>query len=82
MRSGASGVAPATDEEAEALALLAPGAPVRDLGDLIGHPMETTAPAGVAIAAGLVAAGTARDVVVTSIGHRRGEGLVRVVAPE
>ena len=80
--SGASGVAPATDEEHEALALLAPGAPVSDLGDLIGHPMETTAPAGVAIAAGLVAAGTARDVVVTSIGHRRGEGLVRVVAPE
>lgn len=80
--SGASGVAPATAEEHAALSLLAPGAPVTDLGDLIGHPMESTAPAAVAVAAGLVAAGKARDVVVTSVGHRRGEGLVRVVAPE
>ena len=80
--SGASGVAPATREEHDALSLLAPGAAVSDLGDLIGHPMEATAPAAVAIAAALVAAGTASDVVVTSVGHRRGEGLVRVVAPE
>lgn len=80
--SGASGVAPATSEEREALSLLAPNARVTDLGDFIGHPMEATAPAGIAIAVGLVASGAARDVVVTSVGHRRGEGLVRVVAPE
>lgn len=80
--SGASGVFPATAEEHAALSLLAPGARVSDLGDLIGHPMEATAPAGAALAAGLVAAGRAQDVVVTSVGHRRGEGLVRVVAPE
>lgn len=80
--SGASGVAPATSEEHGALSRLAPSARLVDLGDLIGHPMEAVAPAGVAIAVGLVASGAAREVVVTSVGHRRGEGLVRVVAPE
>ena len=79
--SGASGVAAATREELDALSLLAPDAAVTDLGDFLGHPMEATAPAGVALAVALVAAGRARDVVVTSVGHRRGEGLVRVTAP-
>ena len=79
--SGASGVAPATGEEHEALAMLAPGTLVTDVGDFVGHPMEATAPIAVALAAALVAAGSAKDVVVTSIGHRRGEGLVRVTAP-
>ena len=79
--SGATGVVPITGEEDAALARLAPGVEVRDLADLFGHAMETQPVAGAALAAGLVAAGAARDVVVTSVGHRRGEGLVRVTAP-
>ncbi|TXN45597.1 beta-ketoacyl-ACP synthase, partial [Methylobacterium sp. WL18] len=31
-----------------------------------------------ALAAGLVAAGTAREVAVTTVGHRRGEGVLRL----
>jgi 3-oxoacyl-[acyl-carrier-protein] synthase II len=48
------------------------------MGDLYGHMMEAQAPAGAAIGAALVAAGRAADVVVTSVGHHRGEGLVRL----
>ena len=79
--SGATGCAPATKEEHELLGRLAPGARVHDLGDLIGHTIETQAIAGAAIAAGLVAAGRAGEVVVTSVGHRRGEGLARLATP-
>ncbi|TDR93523.1 beta-ketoacyl-ACP synthase [Enterovirga rhinocerotis] len=80
--SGATGIAPITAEESAALDLLAPGATVSHLGDFIGHPMEASAPAAAAVAAGLVASGAARDVVATSVGHRRGEGLVRLTAPD
>ena len=79
--SGATGVAAATREEDEALTRLAPGVPRHHLGDLIGHVMESQPLIATAIAAGLVASGTAREVAVTSVGHRRGEGLVRVTAP-
>ncbi|GJD95147.1 beta-ketoacyl-ACP synthase [Methylobacterium iners] len=78
--SGATGVAPITTEEAEALARLAPGSPVTALGDVIGHPLEIVAPFGAALAAALVAEEGAREVAVTTIGHRRGEGLIRVTA--
>ncbi|MDB5589927.1 beta-ketoacyl-ACP synthase [Enterovirga sp.] len=78
--SAATGVAPATTEEHAALARLAPAARVYDLGDLMGHLMEAPGPAGAVIATGLVAAGTARDVVTSCVGHRRGEGMVRVAA--
>jgi 3-oxoacyl-[acyl-carrier-protein] synthase II len=77
--SGATGVAPITGEEQDTLARLAPGAQIRALGDVIGHGLEVVAPFGAALAAGLVAAGTAREVVVTTIGHRRGEGVLRLV---
>jgi len=77
--SGATGVAPITDEETEALARLAPGAPVRALGDLIGHGLEVTAPFGAALAAALVAERGLSEVAVTAIGHRRGEGVLRVL---
>ena len=78
--SGATGVAPVTTEEAEALARLAPGTPVRALGDLIGHGLEVTAPFGAALAAALVSERSLGEVAVTAIGHRRGEGVVRVLA--
>ncbi|WP_336490576.1 beta-ketoacyl-ACP synthase [Methylobacterium nigriterrae] len=76
--SGATGVAPITQEERAALARLAPGAPVTALGDVIGHGLEVTAPFGAALAAGLVAERGLPEIAVTAVGHRRGEGVVRV----
>ncbi|WP_331300265.1 hypothetical protein [Methylobacterium oryzae] len=37
------------------------------------------APFGAALAAALVADGGAREVAVTAVGHRRGEGILRLV---
>ncbi|WP_375459968.1 beta-ketoacyl-ACP synthase [uncultured Enterovirga sp.] len=79
--SAATGVAPATMEEHDTLARLAPDARVHDLGDLLGHLMEAPAPAGAVIATGLVASVAAREVVTSCVGHRRGEGMVRITAP-
>ncbi|MCJ2133653.1 beta-ketoacyl-ACP synthase [Methylobacterium sp. J-026] len=76
--SGATGVVPITAEERDTLARLAPGAHLCALGDVIGHGLEVAAPFGAALAAALVAAGRAREVVVTAVGHRRGEGVLRV----
>ncbi|MBE7248884.1 MAG: beta-ketoacyl-ACP synthase [Actinomycetospora chiangmaiensis] len=77
--SAATGVAPITAEEGDALARLAPGAHIRALGDVVGHGLEVAAPLGAALAAALVADGRAREVAVTAVGHRRGEGVLRVV---
>ncbi|MGX9984040.1 beta-ketoacyl-ACP synthase [Methylobacterium fujisawaense] len=77
--SGATGVAPITAEEHAALARLAPGARLRALGDVIGHGLEVAAPFGTALGAALVAGGSAREVAVTAVGHRRGEGVLRLV---
>ncbi|KQP92151.1 beta-ketoacyl-ACP synthase [Methylobacterium sp. Leaf117] len=79
--SGATGVAPITAEEGAALARLAPGIPVTALGDVTGHSLETTAPFGAALAAALVSETGLREVAVTVVGHRRGEGVIRVTAP-
>lgn len=78
--SAATGVTAATGEERAALARLAPDAKVHALGDLIGHGIEVAGPFGAALAAGLVARGTHREVAVTIVGHRRGEGVLRVQA--
>lgn len=78
--AGATGVAPVTAEEGAALAHLAPGVAVTALGDLTGHTLETVAPFGAALAAGLVAEKGLREVAVTVVGHRRGEGVIRVTA--
>ncbi|MFD1281748.1 beta-ketoacyl-ACP synthase, partial [Methylobacterium goesingense] len=78
--AGATGVAPVTAEEGAALARLAPGVSVTALGDLTGHSLETTAPFGVALAAALVSEKGLREVAVTVVGHRRGEGVIRVTA--
>jgi 3-oxoacyl-[acyl-carrier-protein] synthase II len=77
--SGATGVAGITGEEREALGRLAPGGDPRATGDVTGHAMEAHAAAGAALAAALVARGEAPEAVVTSVGHHRGEGLVRIV---
>lgn len=76
--SGATGTAGITPEERGALEALAPTVAPIATGDLLGHPMEAQAPVGVALAAALVEAGRAEEAVVTTVGHRRGEGLVRL----
>lgn len=76
--SGATGVAGITAEEGAALAALAPGVPVTALGDVAGHTLEVVAPLGAALAAALIGEGRAREVAVTTVGHRRGEGVVRL----
>jgi 3-oxoacyl-[acyl-carrier-protein] synthase II len=75
--SGASGVADATEEERAALHEFAPGATIHAIADMIGHTMEAQAPAGAGLAAALIAEG-ATEAVVTSVGHLRGDGLIRL----
>jgi 3-oxoacyl-[acyl-carrier-protein] synthase II len=77
--SGATGCAGITDEELGALDKAAGNAPVILTGDLVGHSVEAQFPVGVALAAGLVAAGRDRAL-VTGVGHHRGEGAVLVSA--
>jgi 3-oxoacyl-[acyl-carrier-protein] synthase II len=77
--SGATGAKVITEEEQTALQALT-GSPPHALGDVIGHTMEAQVPCGVALAAALIAGGETREAVVTSIGHKRGEGLVRLTA--
>ena len=87
--SAASGVEPATSEEAEVLK--ATGLPVRAVASRIGHGFEVAFPAAVALAALAVNAGKLyaamdapletpgpaqlRQVIVTCAGHWRGEGV-------
>jgi 3-oxoacyl-[acyl-carrier-protein] synthase II len=87
--SAASGVEPATSEEAEVLANV--GLPVRAVASRIGHAFEVAFPAAVALAALAVNArklyapmnvpletpGPAelRQAIVTCVGHWRGEGV-------
>ncbi|MGJ3264929.1 MAG: beta-ketoacyl-ACP synthase [Salinarimonas sp.] len=78
--SGALGLSGLDGEERSALARLAPGARIDATQDITGHLMEAHAPAGVALAAALVAAGEAGEVAVTSVGHQRGAGLIRLAA--
>jgi 3-oxoacyl-[acyl-carrier-protein] synthase II len=91
--SGATGVDPATAEEREFLARHA--VPVRTTGTYMGHAVEAQFPMNIAIAtlalrhgrlyppAGTGEAamdGPLSQVVVTGIGHWRGEGLALVEA--
>jgi 3-oxoacyl-[acyl-carrier-protein] synthase II len=75
--SGATGVAGPTTEERAALHEVAPGATIHATGDIIGHALEAQVPAGAILAAALVEAG-APEAVVTSVGHWRGDGLIRL----
>ncbi|HEX8666181.1 MAG TPA: beta-ketoacyl-ACP synthase [Beijerinckiaceae bacterium] len=78
--SGATGVAGVTEEEQEALRSLG-AATVHSTGDLFGHTVEAQAPAGAVLGAALVQAG-APEAVVTSVGHWRGDGLIRLTRAE
>jgi len=77
--SGATGIKGITEEEQAALKDIAPGVPVHATGNLVGHTMEAQAPTGVALAAGLIGEGRAGEALVTSIGHWRGEGAIRLI---
>ncbi len=76
--STATGVAPITGEEDETLRRLAPSARRLALGDLIGHGLEVAAPFGAALGAILLGEGRAEEIAVTTVGHRRGEGVLRL----
>jgi 3-oxoacyl-[acyl-carrier-protein] synthase II len=76
--SGATGVAPITAEEQDALRELAPRARLHATGDVTGHLLEAQAPAGVGLAAAMIALGEAGEALVTTVGHRRGEGMIRL----
>jgi 3-oxoacyl-[acyl-carrier-protein] synthase II len=79
--SGATGVAGITEAERAWLAETAPEAAVHTTGDAVGHVMEAQALFSVALAAALIGAGQAREAVATSLGHWRGEGMVRLAKP-
>jgi 3-oxoacyl-[acyl-carrier-protein] synthase II len=79
--SGATGLAGMTGEEQDALTKLAPGATVHSTGAMFGHMIEAQFPAGVALAAAAVRAGRIEKAAVTSVGHRRGEGLAMLARP-
>jgi len=91
--SGATGVEPATSEERSFLERQ--GLPVRATGTHFGHGLEPQFPANIALATAALGAGrlfppcdvserpmdaALRQVVVTSIGHWRGEGLALIEA--
>ncbi len=77
--SGSTGLSDLGREEVAGIQARLPGTGIRATGDMIGHPMEVAAPFGAALAAALCAAGSTGEVAVTSVGHRRGEGVIRVV---
>ncbi len=77
--SGATGVKAITEEEQAALRDIAPGTPVHATGDLVGHTIEAQAATGVALAAGLIARDGLGEALVTSVGHWRGEGALRLI---
>ena len=77
--SGNAGFAGAASEEAAAIAKAQPAAKLLLTGDMIGHSVEAQFAFGVALAAGGLQAGRlAGPVLVTSVGHHRGEGAVKV----
>jgi 3-oxoacyl-[acyl-carrier-protein] synthase II len=79
--SGNAGFGAASAEEAALLAAKLPDARVLMAGDMLGHAMEAAFPTSVAIAAAGVSAGKLTGgVIVTSVGHHRGEGAVKVEA--
>jgi 3-oxoacyl-[acyl-carrier-protein] synthase II len=76
--SGATGIKGITEDEQAALTLMAPQAAIYASGDVVGHTIEAQAPIGVALASALIAKGQAGEALVTSVGHWRGEGAVRL----
>jgi 3-oxoacyl-[acyl-carrier-protein] synthase II len=79
--SGNAGFGAASSEEAALLAEKLPEARLVMAGDMVGHAMEAQFPFGVALAAAAAGSGKLKGgVIVTSVGHHRGEGAVKVEA--
>jgi 3-oxoacyl-[acyl-carrier-protein] synthase II len=79
--SGNAGFGAASTEEVQAIKKLYPGVKQKLSGDMIGHGVEAQFAFGVALAAGGIAAGKLKGpTIVTSVGHHRGEGAVKVEA--
>jgi 3-oxoacyl-[acyl-carrier-protein] synthase II len=78
--SGATGVSPASEEERAWLAALG-AATIHATGDLVGHTVEAQAPTGAVLATALLQRGAA-EAVVTSVGHWRGDGAIRLTRAE
>ncbi len=77
--SGNTGFGTAAAEEAAAIRTICPAARMIISGDMIGHAMEAQFAFGVALAAaGLEAKKLKGSTIVTSIGHHRGEGVVKL----
>jgi 3-oxoacyl-[acyl-carrier-protein] synthase II len=79
--SAATGVAPWTAEEREALEETA-GSSAVATGDLFGHALEAAFPAAVALAACALDDGQADSALVTGVSHWRGEGAARLSRPD
>lgn len=77
--SGATGVKGITGEERKALGALASKGAVHALGDLVGHTIEAQTTIGAALGAARIARGDIEEAVVTTVGHCRGEGALRLV---
>ncbi|AWM88734.1 beta-ketoacyl-ACP synthase [Microvirga sp. 17 mud 1-3] len=80
--SGATGIKDVTEEEQAALRETFPEAALHATGNVTGHMMEGQVPSGVALAAALIARGQSNEALVTSVGHWRGEGAVRLTKAE
>jgi 3-oxoacyl-[acyl-carrier-protein] synthase II len=78
--SGATGVSPASEEERGWLTTLG-AATIHATGDLVGHTVEAQAPTGAVLATALLQRGAA-EAVVTSVGHWRGDGAIRLTRAE
>lgn len=74
-----SGTAVAAEEQ-QAFAAMLPGVGALATGDHLGHGLEAAFPVGAALAAALIAAGHAEDIVVAGAGHHRGEGAARLAS--
>ncbi|MEN3929532.1 beta-ketoacyl-ACP synthase [Microvirga sp. W0021] len=77
--SGATGVAGITAEEQKALSGLASNGKIHALGDLVGHTIEAQTTMGAVLGAAQIHKGDINEAVVTMVGHRRGEGALRLV---
>jgi 3-oxoacyl-[acyl-carrier-protein] synthase II len=79
--SGNTGFGAASVEEVQAIKAVYPKAKQKLSSDMIGHAVEAQFAFGVALAAGGIAAGKlSGPTIVTSVGHHRGEGAVKVEA--
>lgn len=78
--SGATGVSGITEEERGSLTKLVPQIPVHATGDLFGNTLEAQFPLGLALATTALQAGRLHQAVVTSVGHKRGEGVALLEA--